>query len=213
MYGVRIALIGGLLAVAVALGLVLTHSPASVAATNRVQGAQNEPIASTSHGASYCQAHEVLPKGSSAIRIWLDAAAGPRVSVVVSSDGHPITGGVRGSNWIGGSVTVPLTPLSHAVSGVTVCASFQLRDETIIAQGRATSPAIAAHEGRRALRGRIWIEYLRPGTRSWASLAPEVMRNMGLGRATSGTWIVYLALLLLVAVIGVSSNLVIEELR
>lgn len=213
MRSVKIVLAVGLTAVAIAIGLVLAHSPMSVAGTNRIRGQQDEPIASTNRSAGYCQAHEVLPRGSSAIRIWLDAAAGPRVRVVVSSGGREITDGVRGSNWIGGSVTVPVRPLSRTVSGVTICVSFRLRDEIVVVQGHATSSTIAAHEGRRALKGRIWIEYLRPGTRSWASLAPEVARRMGLGRAGAGTWIVFAAFALLASVAVLASNLALRELR
>jgi hypothetical protein len=212
MRGVRIVLVAGLTLVAIAIVLTLLQAPMSVAGTNKMPGKQEEPIASTEGSATYCQAGETLPHGSSALRIWLDAASGPRVSVVVSSGGHPITSGERGSDWIGGSVTIPVKPLSRTVSGVTVCVSFRLQDETVIAQGNAAPAAIAAHDGRKALGGRIWIEYLRPGTRSWASLAPEVMRHMGFGRAAAGTWIVYLALLLLAAVAALASRLVLREL-
>jgi len=212
MRAVKIALAAGLSLLAIALAFTLTRSPASVAGTNRPAERAEEPIAATTHNTTYCQGGEQLPRGTSALRIWLDASAGPRVEVVVSAAGRQIDRGERGSGWIGGSVTVPVRPLGRPVSDATVCASVSLRDETVLAQGNATPASVAARDGSHALAGRIWIEYLRPGTRSWASLASEVARHMGFGRAGAGTWIVFLALALLAAVAVLASRLLLEEL-
>jgi hypothetical protein len=210
---VKVALGAGLTLLGIAVVLALLQSPMSVAGTNNVAGQNEEGIASTTHSATYCQGNEALPHGSSAIRVWLDAAAGPRVDLVAYAGGRPITSGERGSDWIGGSVTIPVKPLPRTVSGVTVCVSFHVHDETVIAQGNPTSAKVAAHDGRQALSGRIWIEYLRPGKRKWASLVPEVMRRMGFGRAAPGTWVVYLVLLLVAALSALACKLVLEELR
>lgn len=199
MRSVKVALAAGLTLLALAIGLTLLGSPMSVARTNRPAGQPEEPVASTKQSNRYCQADEVLPGGTSALRIWLEAAAGPRVSVAVYARGRLITGGQRGSDWIGGSVTVPVRPLAHAASPATVCVSFALHDETVVVQG-STGPV------------RMWIEYLRPGTRSWLSLAGEVVRHMGFGRAAAGTWIVFLALALLLAAAGLASRLLVREM-
>ena len=79
-------------------------------------------------------------------------------------------------------------------------------------QGMPTPAAAAAHDGRRSLGGRLIIDYLRPGTSSWLSLAGEVAHRMGLGRAAAGTWIVFLALALLAAAIVLASRLLLREL-
>jgi hypothetical protein len=209
----KIALFAGLALLAAAIGLTVSQSPASVAASNRTPGSV-EPLWSTTTGATVCQGEETLPHGTTAIRVWLDAAAGPRVRLVVYSAGREIARGTRGSNWIGGSVTVPVRPLARTVAGVTVCTSFSLRDETVSAQGNATPPAIAAREGQgHPLAGRVWIEYLRPGRRSWASLAPEVITHMGFGRGIEGDWIAYVTLVLVAAVAALSSREVVSGLR
>jgi hypothetical protein len=208
---VKIALGAGFTLLAVALFLTLLGSPLSVASTNKVRGAE-APLAETTHGASYCQSGEVLPSGTSAIRVWIDAAAGPRVRVVVSQHGRTVASGTRGSNWIGSSVTVPLAPLARTVAGTTVCVSFPLHDEAVIAQGRASAPAVAAREGSKPLAGRIWIDYLRPGTRSWLSIAGEVARRMGLGRAGAGTWVALAALALMACALALASRLALKEL-
>lgn len=212
MTSVRLALLGALLAIAVALAVTLSRSPLSVAGGNSVRG-QETQFASTDHGASYCQAGEVLPRGSTAIRVWLDAAAGPRVHLVVYSGARVIASGQRGSDWTGGSVTIPVRPLPRTVADATVCVSFALRDETILAQGIAAPDALAAHEGAKSLGGRLWIEYLRPGSRSWASLASQVIGHMGMGRAAGGDWVAYLALVLLATAAAVASRVLIRELR
>jgi hypothetical protein len=209
MRGVRIALAAGLALMAIAIVVTLLGSPISVAASNTVPSRPEEPLASTTHGSSYCQEHETLPRGTSAIRVWLAAAYGPRVHVTVRSGGHLISGGYGGSGWSGGSVTVPVKPLAHAVSGATVCVSFALRDETVLVIGNRASPA---HAGSPAISSRMWIEYMHPGTVSWASLVPSVIRHMGFGRAAPGTWVVYLALALVVAVAALASNAVLRDL-
>jgi hypothetical protein len=212
MRDVRVALAAGLALLAAAVVLVLLHSPAVVARANRLASATIEPIASTTRGATYCQAHELLPAGTSAVRVWLDAAYGPRVKVTVSAGGRPATSGARGSGWTGGSVTVPLRTLPRALSSAVLCVSFALRDETIIVQGSRAPAASAARAGRRALAGRMTIEYLRPGERTWASLIASTARRMGLGRAVAGLWIVFVALALLAAVAAVTAAAVLREL-
>lgn len=207
----KIALVAGLALLGVAIGLTLSRSPMTVAASNK-SASNVEELASVSQSSSFCQAGETLPRGTSAIRPWLSAAAGPRIRVVVYSHGRAITGGRRGSNWIG-TPTVPVKPLARTFAGVTVCMSFALRNERVIVEGNATHPAAAAQEAGQPLPGRIWIEYLRPGGRSWAALAPDVIRHIGFGRAFSGTWIAYLALALALAVAALASSLVVKELR
>jgi hypothetical protein len=211
MRSVRVALAAGLALLAVAIGLTLLSSPLSVAASNAVPGNETA-VGETQQGATYCQAHEALASGVTAIRVWLDAAAGPAVSVAVYSRGRVLTRGSRPSIWVGGSVTVPVKPLGRAVSDVTVCASFHVRDETIVVQGSATPPALATHEGSVSLYGRMGIEFLRPDRRSWAAQALEVARRMGLGRAFTGTWIVLVALALLASIVVLASRLILKEL-
>jgi hypothetical protein len=213
MRSVTIAVAAGLTLMCIAVGVTLLGSPTSVLSTNRPAGSVGTVLASTTQSADYCQAHEVLPRGASAIRVWLDVAAGPRVRLVVYSAGRPIASGEQGSNWIGGAVTIPVKPLSYTARGVTVCASFRLHDETLLVQGSPTSAAMATRNGGQVLPGKMWIDYMRPGGRSWASLLPVVIRNMGFGRAGTGTWVVYFALALLLAVAALASGALVRELR
>jgi len=199
MRSVKVALAGGLTVLLLTIGLTLLGSPLSVARTNRPPGRPEEPIATANSSASYCQDAETLPRATSAIRVWLDAVAGPRVTLGVYSRGRRVTSGAHGSGWVGGSVTVPVKPLDRTVYDVTVCISFVVQDETVTLQG-TNEPK------------RLWIEYLRPGRQTWASLAGTIAYHMGLGRAAPGTWIVFLAIALVVAVSMLTSRLLIREL-
>ncbi len=207
-----LTLVLGLVGVACAIGFTFARAPMSVARTNRPPGQPEQEIASSRDSSSYCQAGETLPRGTSALRVWLDAAYGPRVAVEVSAHGRRITGGQRGSGWIGGAVTVPVTPPGRTISAASVCVSFEAQDETVVAQGNPTPAASAAHDGAEALAGRLWIEYLRPGSRSWASLAASTAQRMGIGRAAPGIWVVFVALALMAAVLALAIGLVFDEM-
>jgi hypothetical protein len=212
MRALTVALVGSLAVVALSLVLVLLGSPMSVVGTNRIPGDSPLPVATTEHSASYCQADEVVPRNTSAIRVWLDAAAGPRVALFVRAGGRTVLTGTRGSNWTGGSVTVPVKEVGQRIAQATVCVSFKLGDETVIAEGEMAPAGRAARSSAGALHGRIWIEYLRPGVHLWASLIPTVVDHMALGRATSGTWIVFVALAMLLACVLLGSDLLRREL-
>ena len=84
--------------------------------------------------------------------------------------------------------------------------------ESVELLGEPTSGAFAARGRRGPLPGRIRVEYLRPGGASWWSVAPEVARRMGLGRAAPGTWIVLLVLALMGCLVALCSRLVLREL-
>jgi len=213
MRSVKIALVAAMALLGIAIGLTLLRSPANVAGTNKTSFQEPETIASTRHSTSYCQAGETLPRGTLAIRISLAASIGPSVSVSVSSGGHPITGGEQESAWTGWVVTVPVKPLAHAVYGATVCVSFHPHHETVALAGRRSPATVAAREGQRPLPGRMSIEYLRQGKRSWALLAPSIVRHMGYGRALAGTAIVFVALALLVTLAALATRLVVTDLR
>jgi hypothetical protein len=208
-----IALLVGLTLLAIGLAFTLLGSPLSVAGTNRPPGRHSEPIVMTNRSASYCQGQQLIPHGTSAIRVWLDAATGPRVRLAVSAGGRPLLTAQRGSGWAGGSVTVPVKPLERTIAAATVCVSFRLSDETVTVQGEAAPPAGAARSEGLPLRGTLWIEYLRPGRRSWASLASTVVRHMGLGRAAPGDWIVFLALALMAGAVALGCALIHREIR
>jgi hypothetical protein len=219
--GVGLALIG------IALVLVLSSSPPAVIRSD-APVITSFNFGRTSDRSRICQAGEVLPRGATAIRVWLEAVIGPAVEVEALSGGRVVAHGARGPGWTSGSVTVPVKPMPRIASPVTICVNVARAREPIGLQGVRTSAKIAAtdrqgplsHAGKAhaptyrygPLPGRVVIEYLRTGNASWWSLARSVARRMGLGHAGSGAWIPLLAIALMLAVAGVMSRLILREI-
>ncbi len=199
MRGVRVALAVGLALMALALGLTLSGSP-DVVAPAKVPAhpvAIQPKLAVTRRGASVCQQGETLPRATTAIRFSLKALFGPRIAVKALAGGRIVTSGERGPGWTSGVVTVPVKRVVRTVTHAKVCLAFALSDETVDMGGERTSPARAAVAGNgQALPGRMHVEYLRAGDRSWWSLALSTARHLGLGRAWAGTWVALLVLVL-----------------
>jgi hypothetical protein len=213
MASVKIALTAGLVLLALGVCAVLVDSPMSLARINRsTAGAPQQPIAQTSARASYCQARETLPARTLAIRVSLQASIGPRVRLTVSSDRGALTTGEQGRGWNGDVVSVPVRPLAREHSGVTVCVTFQAQNELLTLRGRSIPGMAASYDAHGPLAGSMRLEYLRAGTRSWASLIPTIARDMGLGRAFEGPAVVYAALALVLAIVLLASRLLLEEL-
>jgi hypothetical protein len=208
---VKLVIAGGLAITAVGVIVMLFHSPATVAATNGVP--RTTIIGETEVPTGACQGEETLPAGTSAIRFGLAVTIGPQVAVKVLSGSDVVAQGVHGTGWDGEAVTIPVTPTKRTYSNVIVC--FQLSRLTgyVSMLGTPTSPPLAATDGYQALSGRMRIEYLRPGTASWWSLAGTVIQHMGLGRAAAGTWIVLPIAALASAVIALASWMAARELQ
>jgi hypothetical protein len=205
-----VAVIGLVLGV-VALAFTLSQSPITVA---RVNTAQAPYLASATERTHVCQSGELLPRGVSAIRLRAFAFLGPKVTLSLSTHGHVIVHGERGSGWTGGVVTVPVNRLATAVSDVELCFTLFLNgDESIALTGEQTDSAHAASYQYGSLPGRVRVEYLRPSRSSWLSLAPEVARRMGLGHAPSGTWSVLLVIALMATVLALCARMIVRELR
>lgn len=213
MRSVKIALAVGLGITALAIGVVLSQSPLTVAATNSV--ATEDTLATTNLSVSSCQVGERLPAGTVAIRLSLGAFTGPRVTVKALAGNRVVTSGQRGSGWDGLVVTVPVKAVSQTISPVSICFAFTLAgDEVLTAYGTRAGPAATAHRGNgEGLKGRVRIDYLKEGQSSWLALVPSVAKRMGLGRAWSGTGIVFLVLVLMLASTVLASRLILRELH
>lgn len=207
----KIVLAAGLLLGAVAIGITLLQSPI---ATARLNTAQAIYLGETRQKTRVCQSGEVLPRGVTAIRLRTYAFTGPRVTLEVLEHGRVILHGEHGSGWTGGVVTVPVQRLSTARSGLELCFTLFLNgDESIDFSGEPLTGALAAHDGKGPLQGRVRVEYMRPGRSSWWSMALQVARRMGLGHAPSGTWSVLLIVVLMGSMVAVCARVLLRELR
>lgn len=208
----RVALAGCLVVGAGALVVTLSKSPIAVAGMNTPKSA---PLGIFRRPLSACQSGEVLPGGTSAIRLHVDAFLGPRVAVAAVRQGEVVTHGERGSGWTGGVVTVPVKPVSTTVRDVDLCFTiFGNRDEGDELSGERTRGPRAAFNptsGRRALTGRLEVEYLHASRASWWSLVPGVARRLGFGRA-SGSWNALIPLALMGLVLALCSRQILRGL-
>jgi hypothetical protein len=207
---IRVALGVGLVLIVVAFVVTLAHTPLTVA---RSGVATEHTLVSTGKPAAACQGGETLPRGTTALRVSLTSALGPRVAVRVLSGSHVIARGTTQPGWSDASVTVPVRALSRTVAPVKVCFAMTLMNGKVAMRGTPTGSAQAARSTEGPLPGRMGIEYLRPGASSWWSQATTVAHRLGLGRAASGTWNALLVIMLAASFITLSSWLVVKELR
>ncbi len=210
MTPVRVVLAAGLTLIVIAAVVTLLHAPSTVAASNGVP--RTAIVSKQASVSSGCQGGEALPAGTSAVRLSLDAVIGPRVTVTVLRGSRVVTSGTEGTGWYGSAVTVPVRRVDGGVADVTVCFGLRLETGDVMVVGAPTARAVAAVADGQPLSGRMRIEYLRRGDRSWWSQVVPVVEHMGLGRAASGTWIVLPIAALIAASIALASWLVVREL-
>jgi hypothetical protein len=207
---VKLALAAGLLLIGIAAAASLAHAPLVVAHENAPL--THATLVSTNTPTGACQAGEVLPRGTSAVRLGLTTVLGPRVAVQVLSHGRVIARGVHGPGWAGASVAVGLRPLARTFAPVTFCFRMDLLNGFVSMLGWHTHRALAATADGKPLPGRMHLEYLRRGSESWWSMVLPIARRLGLGRPASGTWNAVLAAALALGLIALSSWLVVREL-
>jgi hypothetical protein len=203
---VRLALATGLTAMATALAVVLSHPPLTVAGTNGIPA--NFAVTFINGSEVRCQAGGTLPQGTTAIRVSLSANIGPRVNLRVLSGSTVVTEGERDTGWgVDETVTVPVRRVARTIPDLQICTTIGPAVEPIQVNGaRVRTPT----GGQVVL---LRMEYLRPGPRSWLSLASSVARHMGIGHAPSGAWGAYAVIAVMIAVSALASRLVLRELK
>jgi hypothetical protein len=207
---IKLALAAGLLLIPLAAVVALSHAPLVVARENLPE--THQILVATERAAGACQSNEVLPAGTSAIRLGITTALGPHVAVQARSGSQLITTGSHSAGWNGASVTIPVKPVAHTIAPVTICFQLTLLNGPAEMLGWPTKHSAAISNGK-PLPGRMHIEYLRPAERSWWSMATAVAWRLGLGRAADGSWNVFLVMALAASLVVLSSWLVLRELR
>jgi hypothetical protein len=209
MRTIPLILIVGLGLIVAAIVATLLGSPITVAGTNSVSARVTGEL--EKGDISSCQPAGTIPRGTSAIRIAIEPIeVGPKVGVKVLSGSRVLAEGQTPAGWGSAStVTVPVKPFTRPIHGARICTMIG----ATVQRFRISGELRHSHTSEVKLQALILqMEYLRPGTKSWFSLASSVAYHMGLGRAASGTWIVFLAILLMLAVVVLASRLTLEEL-
>lgn len=207
---VVVTLAVGLTLMVIAVVAVLARSPLEVAGTNSIPPKVDLELEKGEVGS--CQPAGMLPQDTSAIRVAIEArAVGPMLTLRVLSSSHILAEGKQAAGWgPAPTVTVPVGRLARAIDDARICMTVGPTVEPFRFRGTPRQSPVA---GASRLQGvSLHMEYLRPGPKSWWSLASSIAYHMGLGRAASGTWIVFLALALMLVVAILATRLALEEL-
>jgi len=200
---VRIALAAGLALLALVLVTRLSRAPLVLARTNVAPEAQ---LAVNKGEATFCQHHETLPRGTSALRLWVSVNVGPQVTVAALSGSRVLAEGVQGAGWTGAVVTIPISPVPRRSSIVTVCTRLGPLVEPISLAGGRPRQSVGGGAS-----SEMKIEYLRPGRRSWWAQARSVAQRLGLDRAPGGTWVALIPIALMIAAALLTSRLLLRQ--
>lgn len=211
MRRVAIALSVALALAGSAVGVALSRSPLVVIGTNSIPSSAIVEFEKGDVG--NCQRSGTVPAGTSAIRVALEArAVGPRVALNIAAGTHVVTEGARAAGWgIAPDVTVPVNVVPYTMQDPLMCIAIGPTIEPFRVRGEPDDKL--ATEVKRLDQIGLHMEYLRSSGESWWDRASSVARHMGLGHATPGTWLVFLALALalMLAVCALAVRLVLRE--
>jgi hypothetical protein len=201
MRRVPIALGAGLLLTLLALLVVLSRAPLTLAGSNEINSRRE--VAKTWGEVTLCEKGGTLPKGTVAIRVSLSANVGPAVTVKAIAGKKVVAQGSRPAGWgLAETATVNVKPVSRAYQHVRICTVVGAGAEPLELKGTIVEHVVA-----------LRVEYLRVGPSSWFSLAPSVAAHMGLGRAPTGTWIAWGAVVVMLAATALAARTALRELR
>ncbi len=210
---VRSVLACGLLAIAVAFAVLLTHSEPRRSGTDYTPNANFAAVLKP--GQQTCQAHELLPADTAAVRTTIGTYGkpGPRLSVSLTGPhGEGLTGGGLAPGWRQGVVEIPVAHVHAASTEATAC----LRDDGPARVAVAGDSGDAFHTmqvaGKTIQNAQVLYEYMRPGSESWLQLLPTAVYRSTLaksGLVRHWAWAGALALMLLA--IGLALRTIMRE--
>jgi len=197
---------------AVGLALLLGGAAAVLARTGVKETGSNRvriyrELDRLPRGATVCQANELVPAGTGAVRPYVyhasNGGGGERLRVAIRADGsgRVVAGGSHAADPGGEVTAVPVHQRIRRDLAASVCVTALAG--AFIVGGEASeegSASIAA----RAIGGDMRVVYLEPHARSWWSFLPTLVERMGAGRRLDGAAIALLVLLLSTAAIALA---------
>jgi len=199
----------GLLVIAAALIAVVIQAPRTAVATNAITVTGR--LGLFYPHTTICQADEPLPAATTALRLSLSAYIGPSVSVTVSHGDEILARGHQSAGWVGSSLILPLEPMVAEPQDTTICFTRDSGQLSVDVNGGYASHGRTARVDGNPLPGRMRVEYLSRGRRSWLSLTEQVARRLGLGHAPSGTWLALALTILMASAIGLTAWILLRE--
>jgi hypothetical protein len=166
----------------------------------------------------FCQSREILPSGTSAIRVSLmsNGVPGPGVRTTVSRGGQRITSGRLAGGWKDASATIPVRSVERTVPDARVCFVIGA-STTATLLGSTASLASTWTNGPpgvddRPPGDRVRIDYMSGGEGSWWSYAATVLDRIGQPGAIRGAWAGLLALMFMLIGVGAVTVLLLRDL-
>jgi hypothetical protein len=191
----------GLAAVAVGLALVLLDSEPRQAGTNYVPEV-GEALALEGRNDTHCQAGQVIPGDTAALRLLLGTSErpSPDLRVTVRAGDETIATGRLPRGQPDGRLVIPIDAVEDVRPDAEVCIE-------------ARSPEKLSRTVLYGTSGQVRLEWLREGDESWLELFGTVAHRFGLGKPfVSGGWVLLLTALLLAFAWVLALRLVLREL-
>jgi hypothetical protein len=173
----------GVAALLLAAGVLLTRTAPRRSDGNG--GALNGLAVTIQRGQQLCQPGELIPADTAAIRLLAGAPGsqrGPALAAELQSlpSSHP--SGTLAAGWRAGTITIPLAPRVGHDAGATVCVR-DLGPGAVSFGGSVPAGSWVLMIDGRGLGGRVRIDYMRPGSESWLSLAPALAHRITIGKS------------------------------
>jgi hypothetical protein len=194
----------GLLALALALVLTLSHRDQRRAATNAVRAQAN--VGDDLQGRQVCQAGQLVPAGAAAIHLTAIAyrTPGPEATIVLRRRGQVIDRTTALTKAGTPDITAPIGPTTRELDDVEVCVTFGTGVPVVAIAGKRVPrmPGMRV-DGTPVPAASLPVAYLRSGSESWWSYAPRAAELMGRGRGDwGGRWVVWTTAGLLLAALA-----------
>ncbi|HEY3959517.1 MAG TPA: hypothetical protein VGL68_03305 [Solirubrobacteraceae bacterium] len=180
----RPVLASGLLVLVVAFAVLLTHAEPRRSGTDYTPNANF--AAKLNPGQQTCQAHELLPADTAAVRMTIGTygAPGSRVSVSLTGlRGEALTAGSLAPGWRQGVVEIPVAHVHVASGDATACLRNDGPSRIAVAGDSGDSFHTMQVAGRTIQNAQVLYEYMRPGSESWLQLLPTAVYRSTLGKS------------------------------
>jgi hypothetical protein len=212
-----------LLGIVVALVVVGSESHPQIASTDRVPN--NTFVSDLASGQKICQANEIVPGGTAALRMTIGTYGkpGPRLAIAITAPGSGqdgakprlISSARIAEGWKQGVVSLAVSRVARTHADATVCITDAGRWPVAIAG--VTPPAnfgLNDYIDGSYVGSEVRIDYLLPGHPSWFAMLATLAHRMTLGKGTYVGWMGWMApLVLMLALVGLLVRVLLREER
>jgi hypothetical protein len=194
----------GLLALIGAALVVLLQSAPRRAGTNLT--ANTGYVIPLQAGEQLCEPGELVPGDTGALRLSVSSGAlpGPPLDVTMVVGARPLATGRLAAGWRSGAVTIPVSRIRETQQGATICL-VNRGSRSVSFGGSVPDADFYVVLGSKPLRGRMRVEYMRPGSESWLTLLGTLTHRFSLAKAdVVRHWAAPAVLVLMLFVVGLA---------